>query len=65
MTKSKDLVINIVGNSSDIQKDFKKLQKDTKKLQENLKKTAQVSAVAFAGLTAAIVPMASPEPNTE
>jgi hypothetical protein len=55
MTKSKDLVINIVGNSSDIQKDFKKLQKDTKKLQENLKKTAQVSAVAFAGLTAAIV----------
>jgi len=55
MTKSKDLVINIVGDSSDIQKDFKKLQKDTKKLQENLKKTAQVSAVAFAGLTAAIV----------
>jgi hypothetical protein len=55
MSKSSDLVINIIGNSKDINKDLKNLEKQSKNLEQKLSSVAKTSSIAFAGLTAAIV----------
>lgn len=54
MAKSSDLVINIVGNSKDINKDLKNLEKQSKNLEKKLSSIAKTSSVAFAGLTTVI-----------
>lgn len=54
MSKNKDLVINIVGDSKGLQKEFSEIESQTKKLQGNLTSIAKQSTVAFLGLTAAI-----------
>jgi len=54
MSKSSDLVINIVGNSKDINKDLKNLEKQSKNLEQKLSSVAKTSSIAFAGLTTVI-----------
>jgi hypothetical protein len=54
MSKSSDLVINIIGNSKDINKDLKNLEKQSKNLEQKLSSVAKTSSIAFAGLTTVI-----------